>query len=180
MFIDSHMERLWEGAAALDMDLGITPLRLQQLLYSTLDANGMGQVRARRGAARCAAVRHGASATCIGRMQCVSTAGVAGAHPAWPARAPLAHWLHDTRRRLTTTPSELAPASTGGLLPSATASCAPPRATPCPTHPPPGVRGTHTAHGQPRAQAHALPKPCHHPGEAHHCDRARVEGDDQR
>ncbi|PNH08681.1 Branched-chain-amino-acid aminotransferase-like protein 2 [Tetrabaena socialis] len=39
--IEEHLERLWEGCKALDMDVGLTQQQLQQLLYETVDANGM-------------------------------------------------------------------------------------------------------------------------------------------
>lgn len=38
-----HLDRLWEGAAALDMDLGLSKEALAKLVYDTLDANGMGK-----------------------------------------------------------------------------------------------------------------------------------------
>jgi len=40
-FLDRHMKRLWEGAKALDLDMGLTRMELKQRLYDTLDANGM-------------------------------------------------------------------------------------------------------------------------------------------
>ena len=40
-FLDKHMKRLWEGAKALDLDIGLTRTELKQRLYDTLDANGM-------------------------------------------------------------------------------------------------------------------------------------------
>lgn len=39
----AHLDRLWEGAAALDMDLALTRAQLAKLVYDTLDANGMGE-----------------------------------------------------------------------------------------------------------------------------------------
>lgn len=42
LFIDEHLDRLYEGAKALDMDIGMTQLQLESLIYKTLDANGMG------------------------------------------------------------------------------------------------------------------------------------------
>lgn len=41
MFLDAHMKRLYEGAKAIDMDIGITKEALKQRLYDTLDANKM-------------------------------------------------------------------------------------------------------------------------------------------
>ena len=40
-FLDRHMRRLWEGAKALDLDLGLSKEALQQRLYDTIDANNM-------------------------------------------------------------------------------------------------------------------------------------------
>ncbi len=40
-FLDQHLDRLWEGAAALDLDLGQTRESLTQELYRTLEANHM-------------------------------------------------------------------------------------------------------------------------------------------
>lgn len=40
-FMDEHMDRLWEGMAALHMDLGITRQALIDRIYETLDANNM-------------------------------------------------------------------------------------------------------------------------------------------
>ncbi len=40
-FLDRHMTRLWEGAKALDLDIGLGKAGLKQRLYDTLDANGM-------------------------------------------------------------------------------------------------------------------------------------------
>ena len=42
MFAQQHLNRLWEGAKALDMELGITKQQLMSHIYNTLDANGMG------------------------------------------------------------------------------------------------------------------------------------------
>lgn len=36
-----HLKRLFEGAKAIDMDLGLTKSELQDLIYRTVDANGM-------------------------------------------------------------------------------------------------------------------------------------------
>jgi branched-chain amino acid aminotransferase len=40
-FLDTHLDRLEEGAKALDYDLGLSREELTQALYDTLDANGM-------------------------------------------------------------------------------------------------------------------------------------------
>ena len=40
-FLDKHMKRLWEGAKALDLDLGLEKDQLKRRLYGTLDANNM-------------------------------------------------------------------------------------------------------------------------------------------
>jgi branched-chain amino acid aminotransferase len=40
-FLDQHLERLYEGAKAIDMDIGLTPDALARALYRTLDANAM-------------------------------------------------------------------------------------------------------------------------------------------
>lgn len=40
-FAEQHLERLYEGAKALDMDLGLSRAQLAGLVYDTLDANGM-------------------------------------------------------------------------------------------------------------------------------------------
>jgi len=40
-FLDRHLDRLFEGAMALAMDIGLTREELTQRLYDTLDANGM-------------------------------------------------------------------------------------------------------------------------------------------
>ena len=40
-FLDRHLERLYEGAKAIDMDIGIAPEALEKRLYETLEANGM-------------------------------------------------------------------------------------------------------------------------------------------
>jgi branched-chain amino acid aminotransferase len=39
-FLDRHMDRLYEGAKAIDMDIGIAPDEMERRLYDTLDANG--------------------------------------------------------------------------------------------------------------------------------------------
>lgn len=40
-FLDQHLKRLWEGAKALDLDLGLSQAELAERLYGTLAANGM-------------------------------------------------------------------------------------------------------------------------------------------
>lgn len=40
-FLDRHMKRLWEGAKALDLDMGLSREELCQRLYDTLAANNM-------------------------------------------------------------------------------------------------------------------------------------------
>jgi branched-chain amino acid aminotransferase len=40
-FLDQHLDRLWEGAAAIALDIGKTREELTADLYRTLDANGM-------------------------------------------------------------------------------------------------------------------------------------------
>jgi len=40
-FLDRHLDRLFEGAKAIAMDLGLTRQELAKRLYDTLDANGM-------------------------------------------------------------------------------------------------------------------------------------------
>lgn len=40
-FLDRHMKRLWEGAKALDLDMGMTRAAMKQRLYQTVDANTM-------------------------------------------------------------------------------------------------------------------------------------------
>ena len=42
-FLDRHIERLFEGAKAIAMDIGLTRDQLAQRLYETLDANGMDE-----------------------------------------------------------------------------------------------------------------------------------------
>ena len=42
-FLDRHMDRLFEGAKAIAMDVGLTRQELTQRLYETLDANGMDE-----------------------------------------------------------------------------------------------------------------------------------------
>ncbi|MBV5261916.1 aminotransferase class IV [Synechococcus moorigangaii CMS01] len=41
VFLDRHLERLYEGAKAIDMDIGLTPEALEKRLYETLQANQM-------------------------------------------------------------------------------------------------------------------------------------------
>jgi branched-chain amino acid aminotransferase len=40
-FLDRHLERLFEGAKAIAMDIGLSPGELTKRLYETLDANSM-------------------------------------------------------------------------------------------------------------------------------------------
>ncbi len=40
-FLDQHLERLYEGAKAIDMDIGISPDDLKARLFACLDANNM-------------------------------------------------------------------------------------------------------------------------------------------
>jgi branched-chain amino acid aminotransferase len=40
-FLDQHLDRLWEGAAAIALDIGLTREELTGQLYRTLAANGM-------------------------------------------------------------------------------------------------------------------------------------------
>jgi branched-chain amino acid aminotransferase len=40
-FLEQHLDRLWEGAAALMIDLGVTREELTRAVYETLDANEM-------------------------------------------------------------------------------------------------------------------------------------------
>ena len=40
-FMDAHLERLYEGAKALDMDIGLTPDGMREAIYATLERNGM-------------------------------------------------------------------------------------------------------------------------------------------
>ncbi|HET8599096.1 MAG TPA: aminotransferase class IV [Segeticoccus sp.] len=40
-FLDQHLDRLYEGAAALDLDVGMDRAQLARTIHDTLDANGM-------------------------------------------------------------------------------------------------------------------------------------------
>ena len=40
-FLDAHLDRLWEGAKAIALDVGICREQLTRRLYETIDANGM-------------------------------------------------------------------------------------------------------------------------------------------
>jgi branched-chain amino acid aminotransferase len=40
-FLDRHLARLYEAAKALDLDIGLSPQELTEVLYLTLEANGM-------------------------------------------------------------------------------------------------------------------------------------------
>nr|WP_281500626.1 aminotransferase class IV [Kordiimonas marina] len=41
VFLDRHMKRLYEGAKAIDMDIGLTKAELVARIYETIEANGM-------------------------------------------------------------------------------------------------------------------------------------------
>ncbi|MBC7987909.1 MAG: aminotransferase class IV [Sphingomonadaceae bacterium] len=41
--LDRHLDRLWEGAKAIAMDIGIDRAEIERRLYATLDANGMDE-----------------------------------------------------------------------------------------------------------------------------------------
>src|SRR5690348_5943889 len=43
LFLDRHLQRLFEGAKAIAMDVGLSPDELTKRLYDTLDANGMSE-----------------------------------------------------------------------------------------------------------------------------------------
>src|SRR5918911_2089016 len=40
-FLELHLDRLWEGAAAIALDIGLTRTELTRQIYRTLAANGM-------------------------------------------------------------------------------------------------------------------------------------------
>ena len=40
-FLEQHLDRLWEGAAAIALDIGLTRAELTGQIYRTLEANGM-------------------------------------------------------------------------------------------------------------------------------------------
>lgn len=40
-FLDQHLDRLWEGAKAIAMDIGINRVEMEKRLYDTIDANNM-------------------------------------------------------------------------------------------------------------------------------------------
>jgi branched-chain amino acid aminotransferase len=42
-FLERHLDRLWEGAKAIAMDIGLSREALVRRLYETLDANGMDE-----------------------------------------------------------------------------------------------------------------------------------------
>jgi len=42
-FLQDHLNRLWEGAAALDIDIGLTQAALTKRIYKTLKANEMSE-----------------------------------------------------------------------------------------------------------------------------------------
>jgi branched-chain amino acid aminotransferase len=41
VFLESHLDRLWEGAAAIALDIGMTRAELTAQIYRALEANGM-------------------------------------------------------------------------------------------------------------------------------------------
>jgi branched-chain amino acid aminotransferase len=41
LFLDAHLRRLYEGAASIALDIGVTPDGMKDILRQTLDANGM-------------------------------------------------------------------------------------------------------------------------------------------
>ncbi|MGB3857758.1 MAG: aminotransferase class IV [Ornithinimicrobium sp.] len=41
LFVEQHLDRLWQGATALMLDIGMTRLEMTSALYETLAANGM-------------------------------------------------------------------------------------------------------------------------------------------
>eukprot|EP00887_Chlorella_sp_A99_P000443 scaffold17.g443.t1 len=50
LFAQEHLDRLFEGAKAIDMDIGMSRQALARLVYDTVDANGMREdVHIRRG-----------------------------------------------------------------------------------------------------------------------------------
>src|SRR5207253_2217186 len=49
-FLDLHLDRLFEGAKAIAMDIGLSREALVERLYETLDANGMDERPAQAGA----------------------------------------------------------------------------------------------------------------------------------
>ncbi len=46
-FLDQHFDRLWEGAKAIAMDIGVTREELERRLYATIDANDMSSCHIR-------------------------------------------------------------------------------------------------------------------------------------
>ncbi|NNE95919.1 MAG: aminotransferase class IV [Acidimicrobiales bacterium] len=48
-FIDQHLRRLYEGAAAIDLDIGMPADQLTDALYETLEANGQADPEADQG-----------------------------------------------------------------------------------------------------------------------------------
>lgn len=40
-FLDRHLDRLWRGAKAIAMDIGVSRTEMERRLYAVLDANGM-------------------------------------------------------------------------------------------------------------------------------------------
>jgi branched-chain amino acid aminotransferase len=48
-FLGRHLDRLWEGAKAIAMDIGLSREALERRLYETLDANGMDDSQEQEG-----------------------------------------------------------------------------------------------------------------------------------
>jgi branched-chain amino acid aminotransferase len=46
-FLDQHLDRLWEGAKAIAMDIGISRAEMKARLYATIDANQMDKCHIR-------------------------------------------------------------------------------------------------------------------------------------
>ena len=45
VFLDEHLDRLWQGAQALSLDIGLTRAELTEALYQTVRANDMQAAR---------------------------------------------------------------------------------------------------------------------------------------
>lgn len=146
-FAAAHLGRLWEGAKALDMDLGLTQAQLLNMIYATLDANGMGNAsgEGRGGVGRGGEGRPKRRAAAVGMFW-------GEGHALIMSVALSGH-------------CEFVSMVTGPFCPI---PFLPPRCLvgrcPC------------AADGVAWPQAHPLPGPRHHPGQAHHRDPARVEG----
>src|SRR6187551_960109 len=48
-FLDRHLDRLWEGAKAIAMDIGLSREAMIERLYATLAANGMDALPGQEG-----------------------------------------------------------------------------------------------------------------------------------